>query len=219
MDSLQPTDRSRIKRLHERGSYDRAAIDAVLDAGLVCHVGYSFDDHPYVSTTSYWRDGDRVYWHGSAASRMLRRVKGGVPVCFNVALIDGLVMARSGFHHSINYRNVMLFGQAEPLDDPEAKLAALEAFTERLWPGRWAEMRATTTQELKATTVVVMAIEEGGAKIRTGPPKDDEEDYALDIWAGVIPLKLTAGAPVPDPRLKPGIPLPAHIEGFDLEQG
>jgi nitroimidazol reductase NimA-like FMN-containing flavoprotein (pyridoxamine 5'-phosphate oxidase superfamily) len=219
MDSLQPTDRSRIKRLHERGSYDRAAIDAVLDAGLVCHVGYSFDDHPYVTTTSYWRDGGRVYWHGSSASRMLRRVKGGVPVCFNVALIDGLIMARSGFHHSINYRNVMLFGRAEPLDDPEAKLAALEAFTERLWPGRWAEMRATTTQELKATTVVAMAIEEGGAKIRTGPPKDDEEDYALDIWAGVIPLKLTAGAPVPDPRLKPGIPLPAHIEGFDLEQG
>jgi nitroimidazol reductase NimA-like FMN-containing flavoprotein (pyridoxamine 5'-phosphate oxidase superfamily) len=190
----------------------------ILDAGFVCHVGYVIDGQPYVTATSYWRQGDRLYWHGSSASRMLRRVKEGVPVCVNVSLFDGLVLARSGFHHSINYRSVMLFGEAAALNDEREKLGALEVFTERLWPGRWAELRPTTSQELKATTVLAMPIEEAVAKERTGPPGDDEEDYDLDVWAGEIPLRLTAGRAVPDPRLKPGVLAPAYLENFDLER-
>jgi nitroimidazol reductase NimA-like FMN-containing flavoprotein (pyridoxamine 5'-phosphate oxidase superfamily) len=218
MEVFEPTERTRVKRLHQRACYDRATIDRILDAGLVCHVGYTIDDHPYVTATSYWRVGDRIYWHGSSASRMLRRVQGEVPVCVNVSLIDGLVLARSGFHHSINYRTVMLFGKAAALTDPKAKLDALEVFTERVCPGRWPELRPVTDQELKATTVLAMDIDEAVAKERTGPPGDDEEDYDLDVWAGEVPLRLVAGPPVPDPRLKPGIEQPAYLDGFDLER-
>jgi hypothetical protein len=220
MDRLEPTARSRVKRLHERARYDRPTIDAILDAGLVCHVGYTIEDAPYVTATAYWRDGDRIYWHGSSASRMLRRLKDGVPVCVNVSLIDGLVLARSGFHHSVNYRTVMLFGRARPVEDEAGKLQALAAFTERLCPGRWAELRPPTRQELKATMVLGMAIEEGAAKVRTGPPKDDDEDYGLPVWAGVVPLRLVAGTPEPDPRLDPAVPLPGYLAGFTaLERG
>lgn len=218
MEVLEPTERTRVKRLHQRACYDRATIDRILDAGLVCHVGYTIDDHPYVTTTSYWRVDDRIYWHGSSASRMLRRVQGDVPVCVNVSLIDGLVLARSGFHHSINYRTVMLFGKATALNDPNAKLQALKVFTERVCPGRWPELRPVTAQELKATTVLVMDINEAVAKERGGPPGDDEEDYDLDVWAGEVPLRLVAGPPVPDPRLKPGIEQPGYLDGFDLER-
>lgn len=218
MDSFPPTERTRIKRLHQRACYDRETIYAILDAGLVCHVGYTIDDHPYVTTTSYWREDNRVLWHGSSASRMLRHVKGGIPVCVNVSLIDGLVLARSGFHHSINYRNVMMFGKAEALTDPEAKLDALKAFTDRVCPGRWHELRPVTDQELKATTVLAMEIDEVAAKVRSGPPGDDEEDYELDVWAGEVPLRLAAGDPVPDPRLKPGIEQPAYLNGVELER-
>ena len=217
MDDFQPTARTRVKRLHQRAHYDRETIYRILDAGFVCHVGYTIDDQPYVTSTAYWRDGDHLYWHGSSASRMLRQLKTEVPVCVNVSLIDGLVLARSGFHSSINYRTVMLFGRAAALGDEQKKLSALEAFSERITPGRWGELRPPTTQELKATTVLSMPIEEAVAKERSGPPGDDEEDYALDVWAGEVPLRITAGAPVPDPLLKPGIGEPAYLRDYDLE--
>ncbi|MDH3661318.1 MAG: pyridoxamine 5'-phosphate oxidase family protein [Alphaproteobacteria bacterium] len=217
MDDFPPTAKSRVKRLHQRAHYDRETIYRILDAGFVCHVGYGIDDHPYVTATSYWRDGDSIYWHGSSASRMLRTLKGGVPVCVNVSLIDGLVLARSGFHSSINYRSVMLFGKATALGDDQEKLRALEAFSERITPGRWDELRPPTAQELKATMVLVMPIEEAVAKERDGPPGDDEEDYTLDVWAGELPFHLTAGKPVPDPRLKPGIAEPAYLQDYELE--
>lgn len=217
MDEFSPTERTRVKRLHQRALYDRDSIYRILDAGFVCHVGYTFDDHPYVTTTSYWRHGDRIYWHGSSASRMLRELKKEVPVCVNVSLIDGLVLARSGMHSSINYRTVMLFGRAAALSDDQEKLEALRRFTERVVPGRWDELRPVKAQELKATTVLSMAIEEAVAKERAGPPGDDEEDYELDIWAGEVPLKIVAGEPVDDPRLKPGIQRPAYLESYDLE--
>ncbi len=217
MDSFKPTARTRIRRLNKRAHYDRETVHAILDAGVVCHVGYNIDGHPYVTATNYWREGDRIYWHGSSASRMLRAVRGGIPVCVNVSLIDGLVLARSGFHHSVNYRSVMIFGEAEQVTDADKKLATLEAFTERLFPGRWKELRPVTKQELKATMVLGMPIEEAAAKVRTGPPVDDEEDYALDVWAGVLPLRLEAGPPIADPRLKPGIPVPGYLRGYDLE--
>ncbi len=217
MQDFPPTTRTRAKRLHQRAHYDRETIYRILDAGLVCHVGYTFDDHPYVTSTSYWRDGDRIYWHGSSASRMLRELKKEVPVCVNVSLVDGLVLARSGFHHSFNYRTVMLFGRAAALSDHEEKLEALRRFTERVVPGRWNELRPPTTQEIKATTVLAMPIEEAVAKERSGPPVDDEEDYDIDVWAGEVPLRLMAGTPVDDPRLKPNIAVPGYLDGFDPE--
>ncbi len=212
-----PTDKTRIKRLHQRACYDRETVHAILDAGLMCHVGYVIDGQPYVTATAYWREGDQVYWHGSSASRMLRQVKTGVPVCFTVALLDGLVLARSGFHSSINYRSVMAFGSARPVEDEAEKLAALEAFSERLTPGRWAELRPPTKQELKATTVLTMKLEEVAAKVRTGPPADDEEDYALDIWAGVVPIHYALGAPEPDPQLKTGLAAPGYLAGVHAD--
>ncbi|MGF1609589.1 MAG: pyridoxamine 5'-phosphate oxidase family protein [Kiloniellales bacterium] len=206
-----PTAKTRIKRLHQRGHYDRETVYAILDAGLLCHVGYLIEGQPYVTPTAYWREGDHVYWHGSSASRMLRRLEGGVPVCFTVALLDGLVLARSGFHCSINYRSVMAFGTARPVADTAAKEAALTAFTERLVPGRWAEMRPPTTQELKATTVMTLRLDEAVAKVRSGPPIDDEEDYALPVWAGVLPVHTSLGQPVPDERLGDDIAVPAYL--------
>jgi nitroimidazol reductase NimA-like FMN-containing flavoprotein (pyridoxamine 5'-phosphate oxidase superfamily) len=202
-----PSQRSRVKRLNQRAAYDKATVYGVLDQGLICHVAY-------VIETAYWREGDRVLWHGSSASRMLRTVKEKVPVSLNVSFFDGLVLARSGFHHSINYRSVTLFGRAEALTGEAEKLAALEAFTERVTPGRWPELRAPTSQEVKATTVVWMEIEEASAKIRTGPPADDEEDYALPIWAGVVPLGTVIGEPIPDPRLDAAIAPPAYLKDF-----
>ncbi|HEY5597858.1 MAG TPA: pyridoxamine 5'-phosphate oxidase family protein [Kiloniellales bacterium] len=209
---FKPTPRTRIKRQAIRAAYDRETVYGILDAGLMCHVGYVIDGQPYVTPTAYWRDGDRVFWHGSSASRMLRRVESGIPVCFTVALLDGLVLARSGFHSSINYRSLMAFGHADKIAGPAAKLAALEKFSERLTPGRWAEQRAVSKQELKATTVLSMRLEEVSAKIRTGPPGDDEADYALDVWAGVVPIRSVVGAPRDDPRLKPGIAQPAYLK-------
>jgi len=208
---FQPTLKTRVRRLPKRGHYDRPTVHAVLDAGVICHVGYAIDSQPYVTPTSYWREGDRLYWHGSSASRMLRHLKQGVPACVTVTHVDGFVLARSGFHHSINYRSVMAFGTAQLV--PEAdKLAVLENFVERLFPGRWLELRPPTRQELKATTVLWMDLDEVSAKIRTGPPVDDEEDYALPVWAGVLPLRATAGLPEPDPRLAPGIDAPAYLD-------
>jgi uncharacterized protein len=213
-----PTEKTRVKRLHERGHYDRETVYAILDAGFICHVGYIIDDQPYVTPTSYWREGDRVYWHGSSASRMLRTISKGIKVCLTVTHVDGLVLARSGFHSSINYRAVMAFGEAEVITDEAHKRAALEAFVEHVTPGRWDMLRPVTSQELKGTTVLSMKLSEVSAKVRTGPPKDDEEDYALPIWAGVLPLKLVGGRPEPDPRMTQSVPIPEHAQRFALDR-
>jgi len=201
MKDLTPTTRSRVKRLRERGAYDFDTIASILDAGLLCHVGYVIDGHPYVTPTAYWREGDRVYWHGSSASRMLRTLAKGVDACFTVSHLDGLVLARSGFNHSINYRSVMLFGRAHKIEDEGAKLRALENFLERMFPGRWQQLRPATALEIKATTVLAMAIEEGSAKVRTGSPHDDEDDYSWPVWAGVVPVQAVMRSPLPDERL------------------
>jgi len=206
-----PTPRSRVKRLPERGRYDFETIAAILDAGFLCHIGYVIKGQPYVTPTAYWRKGQHVYWHGSSASRMLQTLEKGVDVCLTVAHVDGLVLARSAFHHSINYRSVMLFGSAHKLEDDGAKAEALENFMERMFPGRWAKLRPVTAQELKATTVLGMAIAEGSAKIRTGPPKDEAEDYAWPVWAGILPVHAAAGPPVPDEGLPETIERPAYL--------
>ena len=206
-----PTGHTRVKRLHQRARYDRATVHAILDAGFLCHVGYVIDGQPYVTPTAYWRTGERVYWHGSSASRMLRHLKGRPRVCFTVALMDGLVLARSGFHSSVNYRSVMAFGAAEVIEDPAGKRAALEAMMERLVPGRWPALKPPSPQELKATTVVSLALHEVVAKVRSGPPKDEPEDYALDVWAGVVPTRIALGAPESDPALKPGMAVPETL--------
>jgi nitroimidazol reductase NimA-like FMN-containing flavoprotein (pyridoxamine 5'-phosphate oxidase superfamily) len=216
MNALPPSPRTRVKRLGERGHYDRETIHEILDSATHCHVGYVIDGKPYVTPTAHWRHGDRVYWHGSSASRMLEHQAGGAEVCLTVTHIDGFVLARSGFHHSVNYRSVMAFGRAEIVEGEAAKRSALDGFIERLFPGRMAELRPHTAQELKATMVLSLALDEASAKIRTGPPKDDEEDYALPIWAGVLPVQLGHGAPVPDPRLTPGIAEPEYLHRFAL---
>jgi nitroimidazol reductase NimA-like FMN-containing flavoprotein (pyridoxamine 5'-phosphate oxidase superfamily) len=214
MTAFAPTRRSRLKRLHERGRYDEESVFAILDAGLVAHIGYVIDGQPYVTPTAYWRRGRQLYWHGSSASRMLRTQSAGIPVCVTVSLLDGLVLARSGFHHSINYRAVMAFGRARKVEDAKEKESELDYFIERIYPGRVATVRPVNQQELKATTLLAMEIEEASAKVRKGEPRDDEEDYALDIWAGVIPIRQVVGAAENDPRLKPGIALPEHLNRF-----
>lgn len=196
-----PTERTRVKRLPERGKYDRETVYAILDAALVCHVGYNIDGRPYVTPTACWREKNHLYWHGSSASRMLRTQSQGIPVCVTVTHVDGLVLARSAFHHSINYRSVMAFGNAEFVADADAKLAAMRRFVERVVPGRWDTLREITAQELKATSVLRLDLEEVSAKVRVGPPKDEAEDYALPIWAGVVPITLTVHPPEPDPKL------------------
>jgi len=200
-----PSERTRLRRVPARAHYERATIDAILDEALIAHLGFVIDGQPYVIPTLQARVGDTVYVHGSAASRALRTLGAGMPACLTVALVDGLVLARSAFHHSMNYRSVVVLGEARPVADPDELLLALEAFTERLVPGRWGEVRAPSPQELKGTRALAMTLDEASAKVRCGPPVDDEEDYALDVWAGVIPLKLAAGAPLDDPRLTPGI--------------
>ncbi len=206
-----PTAHTRIKRLHERAHYDRETVHAILDAGLLCHVGYVIDGQPYVTPTACWRQADTLYWHGSSASRMLRRLEAGVPVCVTVALLDGLVLARSGIHSSIDYRSVMAFGMAEKVEGEAQKLAALEAFSERLTPGRWVELRPPNAQEVKATTVMSLQLDEVVAKVRTGPPLDDEADYDYPVWAGNVPIHSVVAAPVDDPRLMAGIARPDYL--------
>jgi nitroimidazol reductase NimA-like FMN-containing flavoprotein (pyridoxamine 5'-phosphate oxidase superfamily) len=193
-----------------RGAYDRDTVDAILDAALVSHVGFVHDGHPVVIPTLHARLGDLLYLHGSAASRMLRTLAGGAPVCVTATLVDGLVLARSAFHHSVNYRSAVVFGQARPTE-PEERPKALELFTEKLVPGRWGEVRPPSRQELKATHVLALPLDEASAKVRMGPPVDDEEDYELSVWAGVLPLRTVADAPQPDPRLKRTIELPDHV--------
>lgn len=214
-ETLPITERTRLRRNHLRGTHERATIDAILDATPMCHVGYLLDGKPAVTPTLQWRDGDRVYWHGSAASRALRNAT-EAPVCLTVTLFDGLVMARSGFHHSANYRSVVIYGTATKLDDPAEKAAALEYFIDHLFPGRSSTLRPMTDQEVKATTVLSMPIEEASAKVRTGPPVDDEEDYELPIWAGVIPVSTVVGAPQADPRNLDGLEPPPDVTAFTL---
>jgi nitroimidazol reductase NimA-like FMN-containing flavoprotein (pyridoxamine 5'-phosphate oxidase superfamily) len=195
------SDRTRVRREPDRGVYERATIDAILDEALICHLGFVHDGQPYVIPTLFARIGDEVYFHGSAASRMLRTLDGGVDACLTVTLVDGLVLARSIFNHSVNYRSVVVLGRAAAVGERDEKLRALEAFSDRLVPGRWADVRSPTDQELKATSILRLPLDEASAKIRTGPPKDYEEDLTVPVWAGVIPLRLEAGEPQPDPGL------------------
>lgn len=208
VDQLTPTSRTTLRRLPARGSHTRADIHRILDAGLVCHVGFVADHQPYVIPTIYARIGDRLYVHGSAASRMLRTLAGGVEICVTVSLIDGVVLARSAFHHSINYRSVVVLGRATPILDAEEKLAALEAIVEHVMPGRWKEVRGPSPQELKATSVLALPLTEASAKVRALPPVDDEADYRIPVWAGVIPLRTVALTPVADVH---GQPLPDNV--------
>jgi nitroimidazol reductase NimA-like FMN-containing flavoprotein (pyridoxamine 5'-phosphate oxidase superfamily) len=208
MGAKPSSDRTRVRREPQRGVYDRRTIDSILDEALVCHLGFVQDGQPFVIPTLFARIGDEVFVHGSSASRMLRTLDGGVDACLTVTLVDGVVLARSIFNHSINYRSVVVLGRAAAVPDPDEKRRALEAFTNRLLPGRWAEARPPTATELKATSVLRMPLDEASAKLRTGPPKDDEADYDWPVWAGVIPLHLAAGPPVPDVRLHPGLTPP-----------
>jgi hypothetical protein len=205
----------RLRRKRERGSYEREVIDAILDEALIAHLGI-VDPHgqPIVIPTLYARAGDVVYCHGSAGSRALRTLGDGAPACLTVSLIDGLVLARSAMHHSANYRSVVILGTARAVTDPQAKMAAFEATVEHIVPGRWADVRAPTENEMKATAVVAIDIDEASAKVRNGPPLDDEEDYALPAWAGVIPLLTRPGEPQPDPRLRDGIAPPAYASAY-----
>ena len=210
-----PTDRTRLRRMHERGQYDADSIHSILDATPICTVAYVIDGKPYATPTIQWREGNHVYWHGSSASRMLK-ASAGHEVCLNVTLTDGFVMARSAMHHSVNYRSAMLFGTACKVEDPDEKAARLKAFVEGLFPGRWDMLRPPTTQEMKATTVLGMEIDEAAAKVRTGPPGDDEADYALPIWAGVLPIRSEFLPPDPDPRNLAGVKMPDHIRNFQF---
>jgi nitroimidazol reductase NimA-like FMN-containing flavoprotein (pyridoxamine 5'-phosphate oxidase superfamily) len=211
---MKATDKTRVRRIPKRGHYDRETIDAILDEGFICHVGFVADGQPFVIPTGYARVGDELYIHGSAASRMLRELSKGVEVCVTVTLLDGLVLARSAFHHSMNYRSVVILGTAELVTDADEKNKALEALTEHFIPGRWNDVRRPTELELKATSVLKLPITEASAKIRTGDPVDDDEDYSMNVWAGVIPLKLMPGEPIPDAKLADGISPPEYVAKY-----
>ena len=208
------TTRTSLKRLPKRGHFDRETIYAILDEAFFCHVGFVVEGQPYVIPTGFARAQDELLIHGSAASRMMRNLADGIDVCVTVTLVDGLVLARSAFNHSVNYRSVVILGKAEMVTDESEKNAALEAFTEHIIPGRWAEVRWPTKLELKATTVLRLPITEASAKIRTGDPVDDDEDYTLNTWAGVLPLAITPGEPIPDTKLTKGIAVPDHVRRY-----
>src|SRR5882672_2703078 len=214
MSDFATTERTQVKRLPKRGKYDSETVYKILDEAFVCHVGFVVDGQPFVIPTNFGRVGDTVYLHGSAASRMLRTLSGGIPVCVTVTLVDGLVLARSAFHHSVNYRSVVILGTAKLVEDPAEKTEALRLFTEHVMKGRWNEIRWPNEQELKGTTVLALALEEVSAKVRVGGPVDDEEDYSLPVWAGVLPLSQTKGAPVPDARLKEGTAVPQYVTSY-----
>lgn len=207
-----PTERTRVNRLPKRGDYSQKTIYGILDAAFLCHVGFAVEGQPYVIPTGYGRSGQTLYLHGSAASRMLRTLAGGVDVCVTVTVLDGIVLARSAFHHSMNYRSVVILGKARPVESDEEKTAALHAISENIMRGRWDDVRKPTPQELKATAVLALPIEEASAKIRTGPPLDDEEDYALPVWSGVLPMTMKAGEPLPDSRLAAGMKVPEYVK-------
>jgi uncharacterized protein len=214
MSNFNPTARTTLKRLPKRGVFDRAVVNQILDEGFICHVGFVVDGQPFVIPTGYARVADKLYLHGSAASRMLRSLAEGIEVCVTVTLIDGLVLARSAFHHSINYRSVVILGRALEVKNVEEKMAALRAFTEQVVPGRWDEIRWPNEQELKATSVLALPLEEVSAKVRLGPPLDDEEDMDLSVWAGVIPLSLTAALPINAPDLRVKLEPPSYATNY-----
>jgi nitroimidazol reductase NimA-like FMN-containing flavoprotein (pyridoxamine 5'-phosphate oxidase superfamily) len=214
MNYLPPTKKTRVKRIPKRGAYDREAINAILDEAIICHVGFVAEGQPYVIPTGFARVGENLYIHGSAASRMLRNLGSGIDVCVTVTILDGIVLARSAFHHSMNYRSVVILGKAELVTDADEKYRALEAFAEHVVPGRWADVRPPTPKELKATSVLRLPIMEASAKIRTGPPIDDEADYSMDVWAGVIPVELAALGPIPDARLEASVRTPKYVRTY-----
>jgi nitroimidazol reductase NimA-like FMN-containing flavoprotein (pyridoxamine 5'-phosphate oxidase superfamily) len=218
-DVYEPTERTTVKRLPARGAYDRAVVHQILDEGLICHLGFVVEGQPFVIPTIYVRVGETIYVHGSPASRMLRTLEQGVPACVTVTHVDGLVLARSAFHHSMNYRSVVVFGTATVVLDPEKKVEVLHALTDHLIRGRWEEIRHPSRDELRRTLLLAIPIQEASAKIRVGPPLDDEEDYALPVWAGVLPLNLTASEPIADPRLSPEIPVPPYAAGYEGAEG
>jgi nitroimidazol reductase NimA-like FMN-containing flavoprotein (pyridoxamine 5'-phosphate oxidase superfamily) len=214
MSDYQPTERTQVKRLPKRGKYDQETVFSILDAAFVCHVGFTVDGQPYVIPTNFGRSGDMLYLHGSAASRMLRQLSEGIPVCVTVTHVDGLVLARSAFHHSVNYRSVVILGQARLLQDPAEKMEALRIFTEHVMKGRWNDVRQPTEQELKATTVLALPLDEVSAKVRTGGPIDDEGDYNLPVWAGVLPLTTSVKSPEPDPQRRNDPPVPEYLRNY-----
>ncbi len=211
---IRRTQRATVRRLPERGKYDRALVHAILDEGLICHLGFVADGAPFVIPTLHGRCDDTLYVHGSPASRALRSLAAGAEACVTVTLVDGLVLARSAFHHSINYRSVMLFGPGRLVTDPGEKMKALEAITEHVVRGRWAEAREPNAKELKATTVLAFTIDEASAKVRTGPPKDDAEDMDWPVWAGVLPLNVVPGEPVSDPALARERQVPRYVREY-----
>ena len=218
MDNFEPTARTTLKRLPKRASYERETVYRILDEGFVCHVGFVHDGRPVVIPTGYGRSGDLLYIHGSAASRMLRTLREGVDVCVTVTLVDGLVLARSSFNHSMNYRSVVVFGRARVVEDEDEKMEALRVFADHVLRGRWEDARLPNRSELRQTIVLALPLEEASAKIRTGPPVDDEDDYGLPVWAGVLPLRLVAGEAVPDPRLGPGVEQPEYMLDYRRPQ-
>jgi uncharacterized protein len=212
--AMKVTERTQLRRLPNRGSHDLETVCKILDAGFLAHVGFNMNGQPFVIPTLYGREGEALYLHGSAASRMLRELDSGIPACVNVTLVDGLVLARSAFHHSMNYRSVVAFGTARKINDPEQKTEALRVISEHLIRGRWDDVRVPSEKELKATSVLEFTMEEASAKVRTGPPLDDEEDYALPMWAGVLPLTVTPGIPIPDSRLAQGAAVPGYVRHY-----
>ena len=217
-ETQMPTPRTRVVRESHRGVYDRETAYRILDEGFLCHVGFVVDGQPFVIPTSYGRKADSLYIHGSAASRMLRQMKEGIPVCITVTLLDGLVLARSVFNHSMNYRSVVILGKATLVDDPQEKLEALQAISEHIIPGRWADARQPNERELKQTSVLRVPIEEFSSKVRTGPPIDDEEDLTFPTWAGVIPLTMLASAPIKDEMIDATRAVPPYAQHYSREQ-
>ena len=213
MPEFLKTERTTVRRLPKRGSYDRETVHAILDEALICHVGFVVDLAPVVIPTIHWREGERLYFHGSVASRMLRTLSGGAPACVTVTLLDGLVLARSAFHHSMNYRSVVVFGTAIEVIGDE-KLRALDGLVEHVCRGRLGDVRPPNEVELRQTLVLSLPLGEASAKIRTGDPADDEDDYSMDVWAGLVPMTLTPGAPIDDARLRAGIPVPDYAKHY-----
>jgi hypothetical protein len=213
-DSFSPTERTRVVREPHRGVYDRDTIHKILDEAFVCHVGFSVDGQPFVIPTMFARVDEAIYFHGSAASRMLRNLGAGLSVCITVTLVDGLVLARSVFNHSMNYRSVVALGNAVLVEAPEEKLKALRAFTEKILPGRWEDARQPNEKELKATSILRLPLDEVSAKVRLGPVEDDAPDYELAVWAGIVPLQMAAGAPIRDERCDAAIPVPPYAAQF-----
>ena len=213
-DNFPVTDRNRVRRMHERGRFDRATVYDILDSAMVAHIAYVIDGQPFCTPTSFWREDDSLYWHGSSASRMIRNQANGTPVCLTATHLDALILARSGFHHSVNYRSVMAFGTARLVADAEEKRRLMDRFVDRLYPGRSGEIRPPTVQETKATSFVVMPIDQASGKVRSTHVADDEEDYDLPIWAARIPVCQVLGDPEPCPRLRADVSMPDALHGF-----